>query len=89
MDDHRNYRKVKRGICTGPVCLIGFVWVGKRYRDDRSGGNRLSTTITARVSFKHVNVETVALQKTPHNQLQLAMWDAPLCVHTENSGIFR
>ena len=34
-----------------------FVCVGKRYRDDRSGGNRLSTTITARVSFTLGNVE--------------------------------
>ena len=28
MDGHRNYGKVERGMCTGPVCLIGSFALG-------------------------------------------------------------
>ena len=38
------------------VLCVGLRW--GRYRYDRSGGNRRSTTITTRVCFTRVNVET-------------------------------
>ena len=28
MDGRRNYGKVERGMCTGPVCLIGSLALG-------------------------------------------------------------